>query len=205
MNEVSPKIVENLQTLVQIAAELRQGKDFKITRLTLLKSLCSDPETAAQFALHIAQLTQKKMKVRDCPSHITPEDWEQYLRLAAQAVRGMTDYLRERTAEAESPLGKLLHVIRNAQAESERQQWGPVRRIHSRDLLTVEKALECVLWPSDSQVLAYDLARQYSKRHKSGYVNELTPESAPLVEDIAEFLGQHFLGRGWKKRLAKGP
>ena len=143
------------------------------------------------------------MKVRDRPSHITPEDWEQYLRLATQAVRGMTDYLRERTPEAESPLGKLLHVIRNAQAESERQQWGPVRRIHSRDLLTVEKALECVLWPSDSQILAYDLARQYSKRHKSGYVNELTPESAPLVEDIAEFLGRHFLGPGWKKRLAK--
>ena len=59
MNEVSPKIVEKIQTLVQIAAELRQGKDFKITRLTLLKSLCSDPETAAKFALHIAQLTQK--------------------------------------------------------------------------------------------------------------------------------------------------
>jgi hypothetical protein len=117
----------------------------------------------------------------------------------------MTKYLRKRTAEAESPLRDLLHVIRNAQAEFERQHRGPARRIHSRDLLTVEKALECVLWPSESATLAYDLARQYSKRHKAGYVNELTPESAPLVDDIAEFLGRHFLGRGWKKRLAKGP
>lgn len=203
MNEVSPKIVEKIQTLVQIAADLRQGKDFKVTRLTLLKSLCSDPEIAAKFALHIAQQTQKRMKERDRPSHITPDDWEQYRRLAAQAVCGMTKYLRERTPEAESPLGKLQHVIRNAQADAERQQRGPVRRIHSRDLLTVEKALECVLWPSDSQILAYDLARQYSKRHKSGYANELTPESAPMVEDVAEFWGRHFLGPGWRKRLEK--
>jgi hypothetical protein len=203
MNEVSPKIIESIQTLLQIAAELRQGKDFKSSRLTPLKSLCSDPETAAKFALHIAQLTQKKMKERDRPSHITPEDWEQCRRLAADAVRGMTKYLRKRTAEAESPLRDLLHVIRNAQAEFERQHRGPARRIHSRDLLTVEKALECVLWPSDSQSLAYDLARHYSKCHKSGYVNELTPESAAMVEDIAEFWGRHFLGRGWRRRLAK--
>ncbi len=54
MNEVSPKIVKKIQTLTQIAAELRQGKHFNMTRFALLKSLCSDPEAAANFALHIA-------------------------------------------------------------------------------------------------------------------------------------------------------
>ena len=74
MNEVSPKILKTVQTLAQIAAELRQGKHFKVTRLTLLKSLCSDPEAAARFALHLAKRTLEKMKSQDCPSHITPED-----------------------------------------------------------------------------------------------------------------------------------
>jgi len=50
MNEVSPKIVKKIQTIAQIAAELRQGRDFNITRLTLLKSLCSDPDAAAMLA-----------------------------------------------------------------------------------------------------------------------------------------------------------
>ena len=203
MNEVSPKILKTVQTLAQIAAELRQGKHFKVTRLTLLKSLCSDPEAAAKFALHLAKRTLEKMKSQDCPSHITPEDWEQYQRLAAKAVRGMTRHLKQRTPVARSPLYDLLQAIRDAQGEFERQQWGLVRRIHSRELLTVETALECVLRPNVSQLLAYDLARQYSERYNGRYGTGLIPESAPMVEEIAEFWGRHFLGRGWKKRLSK--
>ena len=203
MNEVSPKILKTVQTLAQIAAELRQGKHFKVTRLTLLKSLCSDPEAAAKFALHLAKRTLEKMKSQDCPSHITPEDWEHYQRLAAKAVRGMTKHLKQRTPAGESPLHELLQTIRNAQSKFERQEWGLVRRIHSRELLTVETALECVLRPNASQLLAYDLARQYSERYNGRYGTGLIPESAPLVEDIAEFWGRHFLGRGWKKRLSK--
>jgi len=154
MNEVSPKILKTVQTLAQIAAELRQGKHFKVTRLTLLKSLCSDPEAAAKFALHLAKRTLEKMKSQDCPSHIMPEDWEHYQRLAAKAVRRITKQLKQRTSAGESPLHELLQIIRNAQSQFERQEWGLVRRIHSRELLTVETALECVLRPNASQLLA---------------------------------------------------
>lgn len=124
MNEVSPKIIKKIQTLAQIAADLRDGKDYNITRLTLLKSLCSDPEAAAKFALHLAKRTLEKMKSQDCPSHIKPEDWEHYQRLAAKAVRGMTKHLKQRTPAGESPLHELLQIIRDAQGEFERQQWG---------------------------------------------------------------------------------
>ena len=203
MNEVSPKIVEKIQTLAQIAAELRQGKDLNITRLTLLKSLCSDPEAAAKFASHIAKLTLKKMKAQDCPSHITPEDWEQYQRLAAKAVRGMTKHLKGGTTEAVSPLREFLIVIRKAQDKFERQRWGPVRIIESGELLLVETALECVLHPWASSELGYRLARQYAERYNSHYGTGLLPESAPMIEEIADFWGRHFLGRGWRKRLVQ--
>ena len=203
MNEVSPKIVQKIQTLAQIAAELRQGKDFNITRLTLLKSLCSDPEAAAKFACHLASLTQKKMKIAICPSHIQPENWVQYQRLAARAVRGMTRYLKEGTTEAASPLRDLLIVIRKAQDKFERQQWGPVRIIESGQLVMVETALECVLHPWASSELGYRLARQYAERYNPHYGTGLLPESAPMVGEIADHWGRHYLGRGWKKQLAK--
>jgi hypothetical protein len=203
MTEATPKFVKQIQILTQIAAELRQGKHFKTSRLTLLKSLCSDPEATTKFAHHLAKLTLKKMKTESCPSHIMSEDWKQYQRLATDAVRGMTQYLKLRTKERESSLRNLLIVIRYAQGEFERQRWGPVRRIHSRDLLLVETALECVLRPIASQLLAYDLARQYSERYNARQGTGLIPESAPMVEEIAEFWGRHFFGRGWRKRLAK--
>ena len=117
--------------------------------------------------------------------------------------RPLRDRSQQRTPAGESPLHELLQIIRNAQSQFERQEWGLVRRIHSRELLTVETALECVLRPNASQLLAYDLARQYSERYNARYGTGLIPESAPMVEDIAEFWGRHFLGRGWKKRLSK--
>jgi hypothetical protein len=41
VNEVPAKIVKKIRTLAQIAVDLGQGKDFNITRLTMLKGLCS--------------------------------------------------------------------------------------------------------------------------------------------------------------------
>ena len=75
--------------------------------------------------------------------------------------------------------------------------------IHSREVLVAETALECILNPFASSDLGYLLARWYAERYNSRYGTGLIPESAPMMEDIAEFWGRHFLGRAWKKRLAK--
>ena len=182
-----------------MAADLRQGKHFNITRLTLLKSLCTDPQAASCFALHLAKLTLKKMKTGKQPSSKAEL---RYRQLAAAGVREMTKYTREPTPEGQSSLWSLLRVIRDAQSDYERQPWRHVRIIHSRELLVVEKALECILRPDVSHILAYDLARRYAERYHARYGTGLIPESAPMVEDIAEFWGKHFLGRGWRERLA---
>jgi hypothetical protein len=201
--QVSQAIVRKIQTLAEIATELRQGKSFKVTRLTLLKNLCNRPEDAAKFAVHLAKRTLKRMQEQKRPSHITSEDWEHYLKLASTAAREMTKRVKQGIAEDPLPLHALQTEIRNAQSRYEQQAWGPVRIIHSRELLIVEMALECVLRPRVSQVLAYDLARQYCERYNARYGRGLIPESAPMVEDIAEFWGLHFLGRGWRKWLKK--
>ena len=198
MKEVPAKIVKKIQTLAQIAADLRQGKDFNITRLTMLKGLCSDPDAAAQFALYLAKKTQQAMKR---PGRSPSKTRQRYQRLVSKAVRGMASYLKKPTEESEESLHELLSEIQSVQDRYERQRWGAVRIIESMELLVVETALECVLHPWASSDLGYRLARQYSERYDSRYGTGLIPESAPMVEDIAEFWGKHFLGRGWRKRL----
>ena len=116
-------------------------------------------------------------------------------------MRGLTGFLKKRTKPAESALHDLLSEIRSAQGRYEHQRWGRVRIIESMELLVVETAFECVLHPWASSDLGYRLARKYAERYNSRYGTGLIPESAPFVEDIAEFWGKHFLGRGWKKRL----
>ena len=197
MKEVPPKTLKKIQTLAQIAVDLRQGKDFNITRLTMLKSLYSDPD-AAQFALYIAKKTQQAMKR---PGRSRSRKQQRYQRLVGKAVCGMTSYLKKPTDEEKSSLHELLSEIRSVQDRYEHQRWGLVRIIESRELLVVETALECVLHPWASSDLGYRLARRYAERYSPRYTNGLIPESAPFVEDIAEFWGRHFLGRGWRRQL----
>ena len=51
----NPQIVKKVKKLSEVAEELRQGKDFPVTRLTTIKGLCEGPEAAAAFALFLAQ------------------------------------------------------------------------------------------------------------------------------------------------------
>lgn len=195
MNEVPAKTLKKIHALAQIAADLRRGKDFNITRLTMLKSLCSDPEAAAQFALYLAKKTQQAMKR---PGRSPSKTKQRYQRLVGSAVRRMTKHLKEGTTETKSSLDDIHSEIQGVQDQYENQRWGSVRIIKSRELLVVETALECVLRPWGSSLLGYRLARQYAERYNSRYGTGLIPESAPMVEDIAEFWGGYFLGGGWR-------
>jgi len=199
MNDVPPKIVKKLQTLYEIATELRSGRDFNITRLTLLKGLCADPEAAAQFALHLAK---KALQAMPGSGRSASNKKQQYRRLASKAVRTTSAYLKKPTEDLEESLWTLLFEARELQSDYKRQRWGNVRLIESRELLVVETALECILHPQSSSDLGYRLARQYAERYESRYGNGLIPTSAPLVEDIVEFWGRHLLGRSWRKRLS---
>ena len=93
--------------------------------------------------------------------------------------------------------------LRDVQSEYKRHRWGVLRIIKSRQLLLVETALESLIRPQASYLLGYDIARQYAERYDSRYGNGLIPESAPFVQDIAEFWAAYFLGRDWRQRVFK--
>jgi hypothetical protein len=200
MNQPSPAVVKKIQALAKIAADLHQGQHFNITRLTILKSLCSDPDAAAKFALHIAKAAQRRFKARP-PSDTKQTTHQQYGRLIAGAIPVMTRYSKAPTEDNRERLRNFYQRAREAQSKVQHQQWADVRIIECWELLIVETAMECLLHPSIAPLTAYQVARQYAEKYDPHFGTGLIPKSAPMVEEIAEFWGKHYLGRGWKKKV----
>jgi hypothetical protein len=195
------KIVPKIRQLATMATELREGSSFNITRLTTLKSWCEDSTAAARFAVHLAQLTYGKMREKPCPSHLDPEKWEYYKQVIDEAIRQMARYLEQPTQEAADLVRAWLSDVRAIQDRYEQQAWGPVRMIQSTEVLLIEYALSCLLQPPASADWGYHLARQYAERYNSRYGTGLIPESAPMVEDIADFWCQYHLGKPLREWL----
>ena len=171
--------VKRVRKLGQIAEELRQGGHFSITRLTTIKGLCEDPKAAEAFALFLTRKIQRRMREKEAP--------ERYRRLVNQAVREMVTCLNDPTEGRRDRLRSLLREIEGEQNEYENISWGMVRNVKSFDLIVVEHALKAVLRPEEATYWLYDAARDYT-----GRTDELIPDSAPMVEEIAGFWRKHY-------------
>src|SRR6266704_6850679 len=189
------KVVPKMRQLATMATELREGASFNITRLTTLKSLCEEATAAACFAVHLAQLTSKKMREKTCPFHLDPQQWGYYKQVVDEAIRQMQRYIEQPTQEAADLVQAWLSDVRSIQDTYRNQAWGPVRIIHSTEVLLIEYALSCLLQPTASADWGYHLARQYVERYDPRYGTGLMPESAPMVEDMADFWCQYHLGK----------
>lgn len=180
-------LASRVQKLDQLAAELRQGACFNITRLTLVKRLCAEPAAAARFALYLAGLTRARMLQEARPSHLGAERWEDFKALVSTGVEAMPHYLDEPTPAALSALRAAHAALEAAQNQYQHQAWGPVRLIASREAVLVEEAIAGLLFPYSSADWGYRLARQHAERYDLHYGAGLVPQSAPAVEEIAAF------------------
>ncbi len=196
------KAIPKIRQLATMATELREGASFNITRLTTLKSLCEDATAAARFAVHLAQLTYRRMQEKACPFHLDPQQWEYYTQVVDEAIRQMQRYIEHPTQEAADLVQAWLSDVRALQNTYRNQAWGPVRIIHSTEVLLIEYALSCLLRPTASADWGYHLARQYAERYNSRYGTGLIPESAPMVEDMADFWCQYHLGKSLREWMA---
>jgi hypothetical protein len=176
---IADPVLKKVERLEGIAAELRQGKDFSITRLTVLKSLCEEPKAAGEFALFLARRVQKRLREKDAP--------ERYRGLVNRAVRELRPYLHEPTDDRRERLRSLWHEMREEQNEYKNIAWGAARLIKSTDLLVAEKCLESVLRPHEAPFWLYQAARDYCERYSPKYGTGLIPQSAPMVEEVAGF------------------
>ncbi|GMU20503.1 MAG: hypothetical protein AMXMBFR13_06000 [Phycisphaerae bacterium] len=175
--EEQEKTLARVKKLARIAEELRQGEQFQITRLTLLKSLCEDPVAAAEFGLYLVKQVKDKAKAR-------------YRPLIDKAILEVNKHLRKPAAEPRQSLWDALEALERCQSEVEHQRWADVRIIHSKEALLAEYALRCVARPRESAHHGYHLARAYAERYDPRHGTGLIPASAGAVEDIVRFWSQ---------------
>jgi hypothetical protein len=197
---------QTIRKLVTLAQHLYQGADFAITRLTIIKRLCADSTAAAHFGLFIAERICERMHQQACPDYLAPEQWAHYQQLIMETVPQIAQLVAEHETSESATILRLLHVLEQEQNQYKHRQWGDVRMIQSKELLTVETALRCVKASHDTPYWCYQLAREYAERYDPRYGSGLIPESAPLVEDIAVFWCHYHYGTSlaeWLKRTGK--
>lgn len=189
------KVIPKIRQLASIATELHEGASFNITRFTTLKILCEDATAAAHFDVHLAQVTYKKMQEQSRPSHLNAQKWAHYTQVVETALQAMQRYVEQPPTQTTNLLWGLQSQVRALQDRYENQEWGPIRIIESTEVLLIEYALSCLLQPTASADWGYRLARQYAERYDAHYGTGLIPESASMVEDIADFWCQYHLGK----------
>jgi len=189
--------------LAEIAQELREGKRFEITRLTRIKALCEEPQATADFAIYIARLTWDKMKDAGCPGNLSPEDWTEHRKLVSEALSQMESYMESPDSDRRSALRSIFPKLQQVQGQRDGPYGALLIIVHNRYVFLVESVLRCLLYPEMSSRLGYELARNYAERYDSHYGTGLIPQSAPLVEDIANFWCEYHFGQTleqWQKQ-----
>ena len=180
----SKETLKRVRKLEEIAPLLREGKDFPVTRLTAIKSLCAEPGAAAAFALFLAHRIQSKMQQGQSP--------ERYRELVDRAVKELRRYLTDATEERKERLSSLCREMEAEQNEYKKIGWDRVRILKSRGLVVVEQSLKSIVRSNEAGIWAYQAAKDYAERYDSRYGTGLIPISAPMVEEIAEFWRKYY-------------
>lgn len=194
--KISAQTVSKIRKLAELTMEVQTMKGFaiSITRLTSLKSLCSESKIAAHFALHIAKLIYDKMLNNSQPV--------QYKDLAVKVVEQLEKYVEFGLEEDKLILKQQLSELKAIQNKHRNASWGVVVRIIEHwDLLIIENALECVLARGDFGYFAYHLAKDYTEGYEARYGTGLIPSSVPKLENIVNFFCQYYFNQPMKEWL----
>ncbi len=193
-HQVSPRIAAKIRKLARFAADLQDGHAFPVTRLTTIKSLCAEPDAARHFCFYLAQRAWTTMSKQPPPERIGQERWTEYVPLVAEAITQMEHSLHRNASDTEK-LRESSVALQRVQNSYKHINWGPVRIIESREVLVVEDAVKCFVRPVEGAYWAYHAARDYAERYDPRYGTGLIPESARMVEEIASFWCQYYVGK----------
>src|SRR5271166_4286216 len=148
--DLLPRQVRKLDEIVEA---IRRKENVQVTRLTVVKKLCENPNAAGAFAMFLARKGQKRLREK--------KGKERYLQLANRAVREMKSYVDDPTEDRMEGLWSLLMDIEAEQNEYESVRWGAVRKITCWDLLIVEKSLRTILNRLEARYWLYQASRDY--------------------------------------------
>jgi hypothetical protein len=179
---------QRIRKLAGLPDEIRQGRwGVAITRLTVLKSLCREPERAHRFVVYLARRTFDAMEQPKGRS-TEPTATESHRQMMVQGLERMDAWLRSPGEKTRRTLSELHGRMRNEQNDHRNIPFGTVRLITDANLLIFEYALSCILaHPRDIGTWAYQTARQYAERYTPSEGTGLISSSIPFVRDIVDF------------------
>ena len=195
-------IANKIKKWIQTTKEVETARfAISITRLTSIKSLCTDEVAAEKFALYIAKRVQQQMNQATCPEHFTDEEWEQHKQLVDEAIALMESYLESPTYENPQSLRRLLREIDDLQGDNYRNfRWTTVRFVRSGDLLKLDYALRCFV-EKNFPDWAYKLAREYVERYSLHSGSGIITESIPMLLEVAEFWCQYYFEKSLSEKF----
>ncbi len=195
-------IANKIKKWVQTAKEAKENRfAISITRLTSIKSLCTDRVAAEKFAIYIAKRVQQDMNQTTCPEHYPEEEWEQHKQVIAEGIAQMEFYLENPSNEGEQSIRKLLKTIDSLQGDDRRNiHWGTVHFVRSGNLLKLDYSLRCFT-DNDFPYWIYKLAREYVEHYAPQYGSGITPESIPMLLEVAEFWCQYYFSQSLSEKF----
>ena len=172
-------LARQIQKLDKIIEAIRRKENVQVTRLTVVKKLCENPEAAGAFAMFLARKSQARLREK--------QGNQRYRQLVNRAIREMKPYLAIPLRIARSGSGPYFGKSRLNRTSTRYISWGMVRNIKSWDLLIVEKTLRTILRTDEAPYWLYQAARDHV-----GSSMYLTKESIPKIEEIARFWRRYF-------------
>jgi DNA-binding MarR family transcriptional regulator len=196
MSEAVPReTLQKIRKLAQLPQEARRRQfAVSVTRLTVLKSLCRQPDVANRFVTFLARKTLERVEQgKHRSSRPRGATDLAHREMMSEALAGMQAWQRRPSEKLRQELRDLLRRMRAEQNEYKNIPWGAARIIRDWELLLFEHALQCLLRsPHEAGHWAYQMARDYAERYDPSHGTGLTPASAPLVQDIADFWMEEF-------------
>jgi hypothetical protein len=191
-----------VRNLAQLAADLRQGGSFSVTRLTSIKALCREQEAATRFAIYLARKVLERIEQGRGRARFPDIRRAQlHKQMMVEALTEMERWLPHPDEARRERLLDLRHRMREEQNEYRPIPFGAVRLVDDWELLLFEKALCCLLEPHAADQWCYQMARDYAELDDSHYFSGLVPASATPVQDIVDFWAD-FLGLDTRELLA---
>ena len=186
---IPPEVLRKVRKLAHLPDEARQSRfAVSVTRLTVLKGLCERPEVANRFVTHLARKVLERVK-RGKRRGARPKGATDLAHrdMMSEALAGLEAWQQRPTDGLHQALGDLRRRLQAEQDEYKNIPWGAVRVVTDWELFLFEQALGCLLHPREAGPWAYKLARDYAERYDPGHGTGLTPASAAMLQDIADF------------------
>ncbi len=183
-------VLLRIRKLAGLPVEIRESRwAVSITRLTVLKSLCQQPDLANRFVAHLARKTFEHLsEEKGRSAHPATPTELSHRQMMAEALEGMAAWQRSQSEKLRRTLSDLLGRMRAEQNEYRNIPFGALRLITDSKLLMFEYALECHLAPErEVGTWAYQTARHYAERYEGSQGTGLISASIPLVRDIVDF------------------